>query len=306
MKKLEQIDKQILKRKIKEYSWVTLGVMLVAIAFSWFLDPYNLVIGGVSGLAIVFKGLSGLSSTLFVFILNIALLFLGLIFLGKDFFFKTLYGSLAYPVFIWIFDFVFQFMLKLNGTDLLISQEQMLLITLFSAFIMGFGLGTCIKHGGTTGGTDILQNILYKFARIPYSVSMFIIDGLVVLLGFFFIKDANGNLQYEFLLYEIIFIYLEGSVMDQIVFSGFNKKAVAIISDKTEEIKQRILVDLKRGVTQVNVIGGYTGIDRKQLICVLSSNQFNKLKLILNEVDPKAFYYVMRASEVGGEGFSYE
>ena len=294
------------KKIFKEYIWVTVGVILIALAFSWFLDPYNLVIGGVSGLGVVFKSLTGLPSNLFIFGLNLVLLIIGFLFLGKDFLLKTLYGSLTYPFWIWIFDLLYSLMLKVNGTEYLISPDNMLLITLFAAIIMGFGLGIVVKHGGTTGGTEIAQNILYKIWKTPYSLSIYIIDGGVVLLGFFFIRGTGGEFLFDVLLYEIIFLYLNGFVMDQIIFSGFNKRAVMIISEKSDQIKERILKDFNRGVTEINVVGGYTGDDKKQLICVLSSNQFSKLKMIINELDPKAFYYVMRANEVGGEGFSYE
>ena len=94
--------------------------------------------------------------------------------------------------------------------------------------------------------------------------------------------------------------------MDQIVFRGFNKRAVSIISSKNDEIKERILKDCNRGVTILNAVGGYTGEARTRLICVLSSSQFYKLKNIVHEIDPQAFYYVVRASEVGGEGFTYD
>ena len=294
------------KKIFKEYMWVTVGVILIALSFSWFLDPYNLVIGGVSGLGVVFKSLTGLPSNLFIFGLNLILLVVGFLFLGKDFLLKTIYGSLTYPFWIWIFDLLYSLMLKVNGTEYLISPDNMLLITLFAAIIMGFGLGIVVKHGGTTGGTEIAQNILYKIWKTPYSLSIYIIDGGVVLLGFFFIRGTGGEFLFDVLLYEIIFLYLNGFVMDQIIFSGFNKRAVMIISEKSDQIKERILKDFNRGVTEINVVGGYTGDDKKQLICVLSSNQFSKLKMIINELDPKAFYYVMRANEVGGEGFSYE
>ena len=294
------------KKKVKEFLWVTLGVALIALAFSWFLDPYNLVIGGVSGLAVILRNLTGWDSSIFIFGINGVLLIIGAIILGKDFLIKTVYGTLAYPVFAYLFELVYKQLVKLNGTSVLIDNSQMLLITLFSAIIMGFGLGIVVKHGATTGGTEIFQNIMYKFWRIPYSISMFMFDGTIVLIGFFIVRGEGGEFLFEILLYEIMFIYLNGIVMDQIVFSGFNKRAVMIISDKCDEIKERVLIDFERGVTEVEVTGGYTGEKRKQLICILSTNQFSKLKMILNDVDPKAFYYVMRASEVGGEGFSFE
>lgn len=297
---------KVVKKKIKEFLWVTLGVILIALAFSWFLDPYNLVIGGASGLAVIFKNFTSIPSNVFIFGINGILLIIGFIFLGKDFLIKTIYGSLTFPAWVWVLDLLYKQIVKINGTEYLIEPTNMLLITLFAAIIMGFGLGIVVKHGGTTGGTEIAQNILYKLWKTPYSLSLYLIDGVIVLLGFFFIRGNNNEFLFDVLLYEIIFLYLNGVVMDQIIFSGFNRRAVMIISEKSAEIKERILNDFKRGVTEVKVVGGYTGDNKTQLICVLSSNQFSKLKMILNELDPKAFYYVMRANEVGGEGFSYE
>lgn len=299
----EKLKTIFTKKLLKEYAFITIGVFLVALAFSFFLDPYNLVIGGVSGIAIILKDY--MDSSLSMLIINALLLIIGLVLLGKDFFIKTAYGALLFPIITKPLNLIYAALVKLNHGELLISNEEMLLITLFGAIIMGVGLGVCIKHGGTTGGTEIPQNILYKFFRIPYSVSLFLLDGTIVLLGFFFVKSSEGKYQFTFLLYAIIFIYISGLVTDQIVFRGFNKRAVYIISDHNEEIKKRILDDFERGVTQVQVVGGYTGKDRSKLVCVLSTNQFYKLKMIINEIDPKAFYYVVRASEVGGEGFTF-
>ena len=93
-------------------------------------------------------------------------------------------------------------------------------------------------------------------------------------------------------------------VIDQIVFSGFNSRAVHIISDKNDIIQERILKDFSRGVTRVEVVGGYTGDNKTKLICILSSSEFYKLKALIEEVDPNAFFYVVRANEVSGEGFT--
>ena len=291
------------KKFLKEYTFISFGVFLVALSFSFFLDPYDLVIGGVSGLAIIFKHI--LDTSTFMLITNALLLVLGLAVLGKEFFIKTAYGSLLFPLMTYPLNALYKYLCELSGHDHLINTNDMLLITVFGALIMGLGIGIAIKHGGTTGGTEVAQSILYKFFRMPYSVSLFLFDGIIVLLGFIFVRDVNGNLQFTNLLYAVIFIYLSGMVTDQIVFRGFNKRAVHIISEKNEEIKKKILEDFERGVTQIHAIGGYTGADRSKLICVLSTSEFYKLKMIINEIDPKAFYYVVRANEVGGEGFTY-
>ena len=143
------------------------------------------------------------------------------------------------------------------------------------------------------------DNIIFK--REPD-----LIDGVIVLLGAILIKSnaVTTGIDYTMILYAVLFIYLSGLVMDQIVFSGFNSRAVYIISDKNEEIKQKILEDFERGVTQIRVVGGYTNSEKTKLVCVLSSNEFYKLKGIVHEIDPKAFFYAVRASEVFGEGFT--
>ena len=292
------------KSILKQYILMTIGVMLVALSFSFFLDPYNLVIGGVGGIAIIFK--QYMDTSLMILIINVALLILALILLGKQSCINSIYGSLMFPVFTKVFNLIYEALKTLNNGNNLVSENNMLLITLIGAIIMGIGLGVVVKYGGTTGGTEIPQNIVFKYWKMPYSLSLFLFDGTIVLLGFIFVRDANGMLQYEYLLYAIIFIYLSGLVMDQIVFRGFNKRAVSIISEKNEEIKEKILHDFNRGVTVVNAVGGYTGEARTKLVCVLSTSQFYRLKAIINEIDPHAFYYVVRANEVGGEGFTYD
>ena len=298
------MEKSKKKNFIKEYLLMNVGVMLVALSFSFFLDPYNLVIGGVGGIAIIFKPY--MDTSLMILIINIVLLFLALILLGKKSCINSIYGSLMFPVFTKLFNILYEALVKLNNGNILVSENNMLLVTLIGAIIMGIGLGVVVKHGGTTGGTEIPQNIVFKYWKMPYSLSLFLFDGTIVLLGFIFVRDQNGMLQYEYLLYAVIFIYLSGAVMDQIVFRGFNKRAVSIISEKNEEIKEKILNDFNRGVTIVNAIGGYTGEKRTKLVCVLSTSQFYRLKAIINEIDPHAFYYVVRANEVGGEGFTYD
>lgn len=292
------------KKFFKEYAFITLGVFLVALSFSFFLDPYDLVIGGVSGIAIILE--QYMDTSLVILLINGALLILGWFLLGKEFFIKTAYGSLMFPIITYPLNLLYEVLVEINHGELLISNDEMLLITLFGAIIMGLGLGVAIKHGGTTGGTEIAQNICYKYFRMPYSLSLFLFDGIIVLIGFLALKSPEGKYQFTFLLYAIIFIYISGLVTDQIVFRGFNKRAVYIISEHNDEIKKRILEDFERGVTQVQVVGGYTGKDRSKLVCVLSTSQFYKLKMIINDIDPKAFYYVVRASEVGGEGFTYD
>ena len=216
------------------------------------------------------------------------------------FFIKTVYSTLVFPVMIKLLNLLYN-LITPEG-EVLISDPM--LVILFSSLILGIGIGLVLRQGGTTGGTEVGQKILFKYMHIPFSVSLFLIDGVIILLGALLIKEEGQFMDFHMVLYAVIFAYISGLVMDQIVFSGFNSRAVNIISEKNDEIKQRILNDFERGVTEIKVVGGYTNNDKTKLVCLLSSNEFYKLKGIIHEIDPNAFFYVVRASEVSGEGFT--
>lgn len=292
--------KYFTKEHLKDWSLVTLGNLLVAFSFSFFLDPNNLVIGGTTGLATILRELFSIDPSITALVINTALLIVGLFLLGKEFFIKTVYSTLIFPVMIKLLNLLYN-LITPEG-EVLISDPM--LVILFSSLILGIGIGLVLRQGGTTGGTEVGQKILFKYMHIPFSVSLFLIDGVIILLGALLIKEEGQFMDFHMVLYAVIFAYISGLVMDQIVFSGFNSRAVNIISDKNEEIKQRILNDFERGVTEVKVVGGYTNNDKTKLVCLLSSNEFYKLKGIIHEIDPNAFFYVVRASEVSGEGFT--
>lgn len=297
---MKLLKKIFTKEHIKDWTIVTIGNFLVAIAFSFFLDPNNLVIGGSTGLSTIFKYLFGIDTEVSVFIINTILLLIGWLLLGKDFFMKTAYSTIIFPFMIHFLNKIYILITLEN--EILISEPMLVII--FSSLIMGFGIGLVLRQGGTTGGTEVPQKILYKYFHMPYSVSLILVDGIIILLGAIFINDGNQIIDFHGILYAIIFVYLSGLVMDQIVFSGFNSRAVHIISSKNEEIKNRILEDFNRGVTQIRIVGGYTNEEKSKLVCILSSNEFYKLKGIIQELDPNAFFYVVRANEVSGEGFT--
>ncbi|MBP6903778.1 MAG: YitT family protein [Bacilli bacterium] len=283
------------KKRILEFIYITCGVAIASFAFSFFLNPNNIVIGGISGISIIIKDLTGgYNPATMILILNVVLLLIGLVFLGKDFFIKTAYGSIMFPVFIWLFDFIYQII----AIDF--SQMDMILVIVFSAIIMGSGLGIVVKHGGTTGGTEIPQKILFKYFHLPYSISLYILDGTVILLGFILMEQ-----KIDFVFYEIIFMFICGFAMDLVIFSGFNKRAVYIISEKVEEIREELLTNFDRGVTGIKVIGEYSQSEKKMLLCVLSTLEYYKLRDFIGKIDKNAFFYAVRASEVRGEGFSY-
>lgn len=315
---------KITKKHIKDFLTINLGVFLMAMAYSILIDRNKLVIGGVGGIAtILSNAITGLkiNSSFIILIINVVLLLIALIFVGKKFFLKTLYTSLIYPVYVFMFEKII-LLLQDVVPDLSLTKEELaiklsdialgqnaanaimagsyLLVIIFGAVISGFGLGLALKKGASTGGVDIIQQILLDRFKIPFSISLLMIDGTIVTVAAIYFKD------FFMILYGFLFIYLSGVVLDAIVFSGFNSRAVYIITSDPEAVKNKIYSVLERGVTEIYSRGGYRQEDKKMLVCVMSNNEFYKVKTLILEIDKRAFIFVARVSEVHGEGFTYD
>lgn len=315
---------KITKKHIKDFLTINLGVFLMAMAYSILIDRNKLVIGGVGGIAtILSNAITGLkiNSSFIILIINVVLLLIALIFVGKKFFLKTLYTSLIYPVYVFMFEKII-LLLQDVVPDLSLTKEELaiklsdialgqnaanaimagsyLLVIIFGAVISGFGLGLALKKGASTGGVDIIQQILLDRFKIPFSISLLMIDGTIVTVAAIYFKD------FFMILYGFLFIYLSGVVLDAIVFSGFNSRAVYIITSDPEAVKNKIYSVLERGVTEIYSRGGYRQEDKKMLVCVMSNNELYKMKTLILEIDKRAFIFVARVSEVHGEGFTYD
>lgn len=284
-----------IKKYYKDWLFMTLGVAIAGAGYSFFIMPNDIVTGGVSGLGVLFKNIfNGFDPALTILILNIVFLIIGLFLVGKEFFLKTVYGSLIFPLFIELFSLLY------NVIPNEYKEFDLPLIVIFASISIGFGLGLVIKHGGSTGGVEVLQKMMFNYLHIPFSMSLYLIDGTIILIGLFVLKNVQLSL------YAIVFTYITGVVIDSVIFSGFNKKAVYIISDKSEDIKNDLLDQMDRGVTSIKVIGEYSKKERSMLLCVLNNSEYIKLRDIIEKYDSNAFYFAVRASEVRGEGFSYE
>lgn len=304
-----------MKRKIIDFLIINLGVFLMAFGYSVFIDPFNLTVGGVGGIAIIIRHfIPNIPSSVFIFALNMILLVLALIFISKEFFVKTLLVSIIYPLYVYISELIYKYLIK----DYFINLESLnelagdnsaladilkigpyLLLIVVSSVLVSVGLGLALKKGSSTGGVDIIQKILLKYCKLPYSVSLIMIDGSIVITSAIIFKN------YLMVIYGVCFIIISGFVVDSIVFNGFNSRAVHIITNKPDEIKKQIIEQFNRTVTILKGTGGYSGDQKEVLICIMINREFYRLRDLVNKIDPTAFIYVMKASEVHGEGFTY-
>ena len=169
---LEEIDK---KEIVKRYVTFCIGCLIVAIAFNLFLVDNDLVPGGVGGIAIICKRLFGINASVLILIVDLLLLLLSYILLGKKQTRGSILGSLLFPLFVE--------MTANIGNYIDVDTSQLLLASVFGAVVYGFGAGIIFKAGFTTGGTDILNQIISKYAKISIGNSMLLSDGLIVLVS---------------------------------------------------------------------------------------------------------------------------
>jgi len=280
----------IVKRAAFDYLLIILGTTCMALGINLFFEPNTLVIGGVSGLAIIIANYSGRIG-LFIpiwltnLVLNAPLFLLAVKSLGKQFFLRTAFSTLYLSAALYYTQFM-----PVPAHDLVLSS-------VFGGVLTGVGSALVFKASATTGGSDMLAYILHhKFRHIGLSRILFVIDGLIIVLGFF----AFGP---EKTMYAIIAAYVVSKIIDAILEGMSFAKAAFIITDRSKIIADAILSDLARGVTGLNGQGMYTRIDKGVLMCVVSSKEMPKLKEIVHKFDEKAFLIVADVREVLGEGF---
>ncbi len=272
---------------------ITVGTIFLHVGFYFFFTPNNIVTGGVTGTAIILKHFN-IPLSLTVLVLNIIFLIIGFIVLGPKYGVKTIYSSLIGPAIIFIFEKTISptfFIDKLTETPLLIS-------TLLGSLLTGFGLGIVFRNGGSTGGIDILQNILYEKLHMGYQTVFILTDGAIVLAGLIVFKDL------ELFLYAIGAVILFSTIIANVSIAGRAGHTLFIVTEKYDEIKAAIHEKLERGTTITDVMGGYSNKVRKLVICVINKRQLNYARYLINEVDPDAFTFIVQTKEAVGLGFS--
>ncbi len=276
---------------VLDYFYIMMGTTLLAMSINMFYEPLELVIGGVTGLAIVVKVLTGgwIEGGVPIYITNIVInipLFIGAIIIkGRDFGARSLFAT-----------FYLSFALFYTQQIPTLTSD-ILLGCIFGGILSGAGLGLVFSALSTTGGTDLMASLIQHFVRhMTVARIMFIIDGLIVAIGLFVFGPEKA-------MYAIVSIYISVQVIDNIL-EGINfSKAAFIISKHNEEIAQQILEILDRGVTGLEGEGKYTNKPREVLLCVVSKREIVKLKEIVRDIDLSAFVIVADVREVVGEGF---
>ncbi len=272
---------------IRMLALTVLGSAIFSLGFDLFLQPHQINVGGVSGVAMLLTTLFGRGSVgLFSLLINIPLFLLGGHHLGRKFFLGSLAGALACSLFLDLF-----LMLPAPQTDVMLGA-------LYGGIFSGVGIGLVFLGGASTGGTDILAKLLRRrFRTLPLGRLMLAVDLAVITMTGIVYHDISKTL------YSAVPLYVSSVVMDALIY-GLDYSTVAlIISDQFSAIIQAIEAKLDRGVTILDGHGGYSGAPKQVLLCAIRRKQVPQLKDLVREIDPDAFVILQEAHQVLGEGF---
>lgn len=278
-----------LKETLVDIVMVVLGNLLLAIAVHTFILPYEILSGGVAGIAVALAKITGFRSEIIISVLIWVLFGLGAFFLGRKFTVHTISSSILYPLFLNL----------LNTQPIQVSIDP-ILASLYGGLVAGFGVGLVFRTGASTGGMDVPPLIIHKFTQIDLSKLVFAVDLLTVTLGVF----VYGI---EAVLMGFISVYASAFAIKQVlVFGGQEARSVMIITNNVDEVVDMIDKKLERGSTLLSAQGGYTRENRSVILSVINMTQYPELIEELHKIDPHAFVIATEATEVKGNGFSFD
>ena len=268
---------------------VLFGTFLLALAVQIFILPYNILSGGVAGIAVAIEPFIHVDTTLMANVLVMVLFLLGWAVLGKEFAINTFLSSISYPV--------FMNMIKVWNVQLSIEP---FLASFYGGLVGGIGIGLVMRTGASTGGMDVPPLIVHKLTGIKISMLVLFTDAFTVLLGL-----AAYDLSSVLVGFLSVFATSYG-INWVLTAEGSVSKSVQIISPKYQEIADAVQTRLSRGTTIMEATGGYTHQPKHVLLCVVSQNQYNELIEIIDEFDTTAFVITTDATDMHGMGFSFK
>ena len=302
-------------------SWfnIVLGVTVMCAGFVFFINPYNIVPGGVYGASIVLHNIfPSIQVGTFGYFFDIPLLVLASVFLGAKLGSRTIFAALIAPVIMnGLSLLAYPDAASLHALDptnlcggVINMTEHLMLTSIIGAVMIGFGCGFVVRQQATTGGTDIVAMLLQKYAHIRFSNAILICDGVVVLSGLVVIgfglgaKDIVGGGSWLLSFYSLIAIFVTARTISYVINGAQDDKLVFVISEQPNEAMRSFILDtLDRSATRIKSSGLYSKDDKEMLFLVVSNKEIPAVKLKVQEVDPKAFVVVTDAHATYGEGW---
>ena len=291
----------------------------MAAGYVFFINPYNIVPGGVYGASIVMHNIfPSIQVGTFGYMFDIPLLILALVIFGGGFGARTIIAALLTPGLMNIMSTLAypstEALQALDPSQLLDGKidlsNDLMLATIMGAVLLGVGVGLVVRNQATTGGTDIVAMMLQKYAHIKFPNGVLLADAVVVIAGLLVIGFGWGTADdvetggWMLSLYSLIAIFLSSRVIARVIDGASYDKMIFIVSENhQEELRRFITVDLDRSATYIKARGMYTGAEKEMIFLVVSRKEVKSVELRIKDIDPQAFMVVTDAYDTYGEGF---
>ena len=308
-----------MKKTVCSWISIVIGCTVMAAGFVFFINPYNIVPGGVYGASIVLHNLfPSVQVGTFGYMFDIPLLILSVWLLGTKLGTRTIGAALMTPLIMNVMSrLVYPSQEALESLDptLLLGgtldmSDHLMLTSVIGAVLIGLGSGIVVRNQATTGGSDIVGMLLQKYCHIRFSHAILFVDGAVVCFGLVVIGFGIGTADdvaqpsWYLSLYSLISIFVISRVIAYVINGEKNDKLIFVISEKKlTDLHDYILKDLDRSATYIKSSGLYSGQEKQMLFLVVSYKQVTGVKLKIKEADPRAFVVVTDAYDTFGEGW---
>lgn len=284
------VTKATFLTELRDYVMIFIAMMSYCIGWNIFLLPNSITTGGVPGISSVIFWGTGIPVQWTYFVINAVLLLIALKILGWKFCVKTVYAVVVLTVSTTLFNIYY---------DGHLLHDEPFMASIIGAVFCGSGVGLGLASNGSTGGTDIIAAIVNKYRDISLGRVILICDVIIISSSYLVLKD------WEKVIYGYVVLYVTAFCIDMVVNSRRSSVQFFIISDKYQEIGERINREPHRGCTVIDAQGFYSGKDVKMLFVLAKRSQSSLIFRIINDVDPHAFVSQSAVIGVYGEGFDH-
>ena len=269
---------------------VLIGNIVLAFTVAAFMVPHGIIMGGATGIGLTISHYLPIQLSLVILVVNACLFLLGAVTLGKKFVITTIASTFLYPASLSV-------MQAIPGITQL--TDNIMLATLYGGALLGLGVGVIVRVGPSTGGTDILALVFNKWFHISVAVLMYIVDFTVLGAQMLF-SDT------EQIMYGILALVIETTILNRVMLMGQSQIQLFVISEKHEEIRERMLKEQDAGVTMVHVQTGFSKEEQKAILCIIPNRKLYATNEMIHSIDEKAFITISQINEVKGRGFTME
>lgn len=299
---MHKLTKSEITREVKDYIFITLGLISYSLGWAVFLLPYQITTGGTTGIGAIIYYATGFPIQWSYFLINAVLMAFAVKILGSRFIIKTTYAIFMLTIQLWLFQYlVNNFMqapdMTADGKPLILGPGQDFMACIIGAAMCGIGLGITFNYNGSTGGTDIIAAIVNKYKDVSLGRMIMICDVVIIFSCYLIFHDWRR------VIFGFVTLFIIGVVLDWIINSARQSVQFLIFSRKYDEIADAIIKEADRGATILNGTGWYSKQDTKVVVVLAKKRQSLEIFRLVKRIDPNAFISQSSVIGVYGEGF---